>query len=239
MNLFTSEEIYVLASLLGREFIVGIEGRTLENNRSDLLGMFRKNYSDLESRGVFEYRMDGTLLIDHDVRRIIKVLNRADSVFVVSTDIKGKREKITYLSYDNQFCKLIDLDSKYSMEMINEFSFLSILDSFGVVIPSASVKTISIPLVDYKEIDSLYNSFNRNEADKYLTRLVSDLEAERMIRECLVSKSGSFVLKEYSKADSHLVPKNDLFLRVTSDHILRFSIDDGETVIVNIYKKED
>jgi hypothetical protein len=47
MNRFTSEELYVLASLMGREFIIGVEGKTLENYRSDLKGMLMNNYSDL------------------------------------------------------------------------------------------------------------------------------------------------------------------------------------------------
>jgi len=239
MNLFTSEELYVLASLLGREFIIGVEDRTLENNRSDLKGMFRRNFTDLESRGVFEYRLDGTLLIDRDVRKIIKILNKADNVFVVATDINGKREKVNYLSYSSQFCKLIDMGSRYSMEMVSEFSYRSILDSYGIVLPASPIKKISIPLGDYKEMDELYNSFSKNEADKYLSGIVQDMEAESLIRECMVTKSGSFVMKEYCKVDSHLVAKNDLILRFVGDYILYFSIDDGETVIVSIFKKGD
>ena len=239
MNLFTSEEIYVLASLLGREFIIGVEDRTLENNRSDLKGMFRRNYTDLESRGVFEYRLDGTLLIDRDVRKVIKILNKADNVFVVATDINGKHEKVNYLSYSSQFCKLVDMGSRYSMEIVNEFSFQSILDLFDVVLPASPVKKVSIPLGDYKEMDNLYNSFSTNEADKYLAGIVQDLEAESLIRECLVTKSGSFVMKEYRKADSHLVAKNNLILRFVGDYILNFSIDDGENVIISCFKKGD
>ena len=239
MNLFTSEEIYVLASLLGREFIVGVEDRTFEKNRSDLKGMFRRNYSDLESRGVFEYRMDGTLLIDHDVRNAIKVMNKADNAFVVATDVNGKHEKVNYLSYGNQFCKLEDLNSRYSLGMIDSFSYQSILDSYGIVLPSSLIKKISLPLANLIEINDMYNSFNTTEADKRLLDAIQDDEIVGLIRESFLKKSGMFVMKQYKKADCHLVMNNNLILRFVDDYILNFSIDDGETVIVNVCKGKE
>lgn len=239
MNLFTSEEIYVLASLLGREFIVGVEDRTFEKNRSDLKGMFRRNYSDLESRGVFEYRMDGSLLIDHDVRNAIKVMNKADNVFVVATDVNGKHEKVNYLSYGNQFCKLEDLNSRYSLGMIDSFSYQSILDSYGIVLPSSLIKKISLPLADLIEINDMYNSFNTTEADKRLLDVIQDDEIVGLIRESFLKKSGMFVMKQYNKADCHLVMNNNLILRFVDGYILNFSIDDGETVIVNVCKGKE
>ena len=69
--IFSSEELYVLASLLGREYLIGVEDKTLENSRSDLKGMFKRNYDDLEARGLFEYRIDGTLLVDREVKNSI------------------------------------------------------------------------------------------------------------------------------------------------------------------------
>lgn len=238
MNLFTSEELYVMASLLGKEFIIGVEGSTLENNISDLKGMFKKNYSELEAKGVFEYRIDGTLLVDRDVGKMINVLNKADNVFVVVADCNGKKEKANYLSYGELYCKLTEQGTQYLTEILDGFSYGSILEHYGISIPAAPVKKIDIGLNDFTAADSLYKSFNTEEADAYLSNLLEDPETEKLIRECLLNKNKAFVMKEYRRLGCRLVNVNELILKFTADHLLRFDINGADTVTVSIYRKE-
>ena len=235
MNLFTSEEIYVLSSLLGRDYVIGVEGNTLENNRSDLNTMFKKNFSELEYKGVFEYRIDGTLFIDRDVKKMVKVLNKADDIFVVVTDLSGKRKRVNFLCYGDIYCKLIDLGSRYMTEMMDSFSYESILDSYGISIPDNHVKDVSLSLSDLKTIDDLYKSFNVTEGDEHLSNLLSDTETENLIRDCLFKKSNAFVLKEYRRIGARLVNVNELILKFVNDHILRFYISGADTVNVRVY----
>ena len=238
MNLFTSEELYVLASLLGRDFIIGVEEKTYENNSSDLKGLFQKNYSALEARGVFEYRIDGTLLVDHDVKNAVKILNKADCVFVVVTNIRGSREKINFLKYGELYCRLTEKGSAYSLEVMEEFNYGSILDSFGIRLSGVPLKELCIPMTSLKEINDLYNSFSQSDADRMLAELIQDPGTEDLIRECLLRKNGSFVMKEYRRIRNTLSNNNSLILRITDDFILDFSVNDGINVMVRIYRKE-
>ena len=237
MNLFTSEELYVIASLLGKEFIIGVEGETFENNLSDLNSLFDRNFTGLESRGVFEYKIDGTLLIDREVNDMIKVLNKADDIFVVATDYAGKKERVDYLRYGELNCKLVDQGNRYLTEIVDGFSNKSILDSYGISLPESPVKNVSILLNDLKTLDGLYNSFNVKEADEYLSKLLSDTAIEELIRECVLKKSNVFVLKEYRRIGHRLVNVDKLILRFVKDYILKFCISGVDMVTVSIYRK--
>ena len=238
MSRFTSEELYVLASLMGLEFIIGVEDRTLENNRSGLEGLFRKNYQELEERGVFEYKIDGTLLVERDVRKSINVLNKSDQVLVVITDINGIREKINYLKYGNDYCKLTDKGSSYNLEIIDKFDIDSILSLYSIRVSDNQIKNLSLPVDSLKEISNLYNSFDENEAELMLSELIQDDGIKNDIRECLTKKNESFVLKEYKRIGNHMVNTENLILRFTDQYILSFSVADGKTVDVSIYQKE-
>lgn len=238
MNRFTSEELYVLASLMGREFIIGVEGKTLEDNMSDLKGMLMKNYSDLEARGLLEYRIDGTLLVDPEIRKIVKILNKADSVFVVSTDMHGAREKVNYLRYGNEYCKLIDKGTSYSAAVVDEFDSNSLLVLYGIQLSGEPLKKYSVPISFLTELSDMYNSFNGSEADAMLTEIINEPETEKMMHECLSHKNNSFVMKEYKRSGKHMVNVGNYILRYINDFVLSFSICDGDTVIMSIYRKE-
>lgn len=239
MNLFTSEELYVIASLLGKEFIIGVEGETLENNLSDLNSLFDRNFAGLESRGVFEYRIDGTLLIDREVNDLINILNKADDIFVVATDQTGKKEQVDYMRYGDLYCKLVDQGKSYLTEVLDGFSYKSILDSYGISLPDNPVKDVSFLLNDLKKLDDLYNSFNVKDADEYLSNLLSDTAAEGLVRECMLKKSNVFVLKEYRRIGCRLVNVDRLILRFVDDYILKFYISGVDTVTVSVYRKEN
>lgn len=238
MNRFTSEELYVLASLMGREFIIGVEGKTLENNRSDLKGMLMNNYSDLEVRGLLEYRIDGTLLVDPEIRKIVKILNKADDVFVVSTDINGVHEKVNYLKYGNEYCKLIDKGSSYMVEIVDEFDSNSLLGLYDIKFSGEPVKHFNIPISSLTELSDMYNSFDGSEADAMLSELIHEPETEQLMRECLSQKNNSFVMKEYKRSEKHMVNVSNYILRFIKDNMLSFSICDSDTVIMSIYRKE-
>ena len=237
--IFSSEELYVLASLLGREYLIGVEDKTLENSRSDLKGMFKRNYDDLEARGLFEYRIDGTLLVDREVKNSIKVLNKAETVYVIATDIRGKKEKVTFLQYRNSFCKIADNGRTYSSESTDTFDEKTIMDSFNIKYSNEPISVCSIPLNSLKEICELYSSFNETEAEELLSESVLDTDAKELIHRCLISKNYSFVMKGYRKNGNHLVNVNNLFLRFCNEYILSFSIKNNDNVIVNIYRKEN
>ena len=238
MRLFTSEELYVVSALLGAEFIVGVEGSTFENNRSDLKGMFQRNYSDLDNRGIIEYKIDGTLIVEREVRELVRVLNKADDVFVVITDCNGTTERVNYLSYEGSYCRLTVRGSQYLTEIIEGFSYESILDLYNISIPEKPIKEIRISLNDYKEIDSQYKSFNKEEADKYLSNVLRDAEAERLIRECMIRQNMYFILKEYRRVGGSLASSDDLILRFLDKEILKFSLSGSDTVVVRVYRKE-
>lgn len=238
MNLFTSEELYVLAALLGKEFIIGVEGATLEDNRSDLDSMFERYFSGLKSKGVFEYEIDGTLSIDHEVVDLVNVLNKAEEVFVVASDFQGKKERTKYMRYGDLYYKLSDKDALYSTNVLNGFSYDSILESYGICIPNGQLKKISIFLNDLKSVDELYKTFNNDEADDYLSNLLHDTEVETLIRKCLIKKADAFIIKEYKRFGSHLTNVNELILRFVDDYVLKFSINGLDSIIVSIYRKE-
>lgn len=239
MNLFTSEELYVIASLLGKEFIIGVEGETLNDNLSDLNSLFDRNFTGLESKGVFEYRIDGTLLIDCEVYDVINVLNKADDIFVVATDHAGKKEKVDYLRYGDLYCKLVDQGKSYLTEVIDGFSYKSIIDSYGISLPDSPIKNVSFLLNDLKKMDDLYNSFNVEEANEYLSNLLSDNAMEELVRECFIKKSNAFILKEYRRIGCRLVNVDKLILRFVKDYILKFYISGVDTVTVSVYRKEN
>lgn len=238
MRLFTSEELYVISSLLGAEFIVGVEGKTFENNRSDLKGMFQRNYSDLDNRGIIEYKIDGTLLVEREVRELVRVLNKADDVFVVITDRNGSTERVNYLSYEGSYCRLTVRGSQYLTEIMEGFSYGSILNSYNISIPEKPIKEIRISLNDYKEIDSQYKSFNKEEADEHLSNILQDAEAERLIRECMLRQNMFFILKEYRRIGGSLVSVDNLVLRFLDNYILKFCLIGTETIVVRVYRKE-
>ena len=239
MSHFTSEELYVLASLMGLEFIIGVEDRTLENNRSGLEGLFRKNYQELEERGVFEYKIDGTLLVERNVRKSINVLNKSDQVIVVITDIDGSREKTNYLKYGSDYCKLVDKGTSYNLEIVDEFDVDSILSRYRISISDNQIKNLNLSVDSLKEISNLYNSFDENEAEILLSELIQEDGVKAVIRECLTKKDGSFVLKEYKRNGNHMINTENLILRFTDQYILSFSVSDGKTVDVSIYQKEN
>lgn len=239
MITFSSEELYVLASLMGREYIIGVEGETLMKNAFDLQGLFTKYYSELEERGLFEYRMDGTLLLEHDIKKMIMTLNKADCVFVISTDINGYYEKVNYLSYKKECCRITDKGSIYSLEVLDSFDCDSIKNIYGVAFSGNPAKKFSIPLSSFKYICELFNSFNESEAVRLLSELLHDSENEYLLNHCLTTKKNMFVMKEYKRTGNRMVNINNLILRFIDGYILSFSICDGDTVLVNAYKKEN
>lgn len=239
MNLFTSEELYVLAALMGRDFIIGVEGKTLETNRSNLKELYKDCFFNLEARGVFEYKIDGTLLVDREVKSIIKVLNKADGVTVVYTDINGILEKTSFLKYADEYCRLIDRGTSYEAESINYYDIGSLLNAYGIKFSSDSQFKCTLPISSLVEIGELYNSFNQNEADCLLSELVPDKETMNLIRPCLLMKNRFFVLKEYKRIGNHMVVTENLLLRFAEDYILKFVINDGINVDILICQKEN
>ena len=241
MNLFTSDELYVLASLLGKEFIIGIEGRTLEENRARLPEMFEENFKSLESKGVFEYKIDGTLLIDREVRDSVARLNDADTVYLIATDRNGKKENVIYLGNKGSFCKLISEASRYALEMVDTVSYERILSDYGVVIPDSPSKCAEILLEDFKRLDRLYDSFNSKEADEFLMSVIDDADTAGLLRECLTKRNGFLVLKRFDRVDSHLVNNRDtlLMLRYINGRMIAFSVEGINTVKINIFEENN
>ena len=239
MNLFTSEELYVLASLMGLEFIIGVEDRTLESNRSSLDDLFKKYCKELEDRGVIEYKIDGTLLVERNIRKSINVLNKSDHAIVVVTDINGNREKANYLKYGSDYCKLTDKGTSYDLEIIKGFDINSILSRFNISLSGDCVKTLNLSIGSLKEISDLYNAFDQMEAERKLSELIQDISVKAVISECLIKKTKFFVLKEYKRSGNHMVNTDNLIMRFADQYMLSFSVGEGNTVKVSIYQKEN
>lgn len=238
MNTFTSEEMYVLAALMGRSFLIGVEGRSFENGNSDLEAMFRKNFSKLEQRGVFEYRINGTLFIDPELRTSFRVLNKAESVFVVVTDIRGYSEKVNFLQYKDYFCRLTEKSTTYTVESTEPFNQENILKSYLISLGSEKIKEIELPIDLLRQLSELYDSFDKAEADRLLSGTVQDTEIQTLISKCLLQKNGSFVMKEYKRIGSHLVNVNSMIMRFVDDYIIDFLGCGDSDVKLRIYQKE-
>ena len=236
MNTFTSEELYVLAALTRREFLIGVEGNTLEDNMADLRGLFKRNYAELEARGLVEYRMDGTLLLNREVRDSIRVLNKADSVVVVVANINGNRVKTHYLSYGNKVCRLTEDGPKYSLEIITDYDKESVLESCGIDLESSPVTELSIPLDTLNQLNESFSSFDEGEGSRILSGLTQDSRISSLMRDCMLKKNHSFVMKEYKKIGHHIVNTDNLILRFIGNNTIRFSVSDGTNVNVSIYE---
>ena len=236
MRFFSSKELYVLASLLGMEFLIGVEGNTFENNRAELRTLFRESYSQLEAKGIVDYKIDGTLYIDRDVRDIVELLNMADTVYLVATDHSGKLEKDNYLCRNNICCCLSETRSGYSVRKIDSIDTAVVLKEHNISWSKNTLAKMDVLLDDIRKLDGMYKSFNGMEADDYLAELVVDNDIRDLIRDCLIKKNDVFVMKKFVRKGSLLEMKEELILRFVKDCILSFSLIDIETVSITIYK---
>lgn len=235
MSVFSSAELYVLAALLGREFIFGVEGKTLEDNRSDLKDLYLKNFDHLQTRGLLEYRIDGTLLVDRESKENVKLLNEAENIILVETDLNNRFEKAHYFSLNDAFCKLTEEGLSYSLNRIDSFNEETLLDHYGININVDPVYSFSLPIITVKEVSDLYSSFAQTEGDNVLENVIEDPIVRNLIRGSLINKGNSFVMKKYKKVGRHIVNTDNLIMRFSNNYALRFSVNDGDTVIISIY----
>ena len=236
MRFFSSKELYVLASLLGMDFLVGVEGSTYDSNRSGLKNLFEENYSVLESKGIIDYKIDGILYIDRDVRESIELLNMADIVYLVATDRTGKLVKDNYFRRKDICCCLSETQSGYSVEKLDDINTDLIIQRYGIKMRRDAFFTTEISLEDMKRIDELYRTFNGIEADMYLSDLIAEDKIRVLIRECLMLKNKVFVLKKYEKQGSLLELKEQQILRFVQNFILSFSLKGLDTISITVYK---
>lgn len=239
MYSFTSEELYVLAAVLGREFLIGVENQTYESNLSGLKELYKSKFSSLEAGGVFEYRLDGTIIIDRDLRRIIGILNKAERVILISTDLKGKEEHVQYYNYADMYCKMALENYKYHPEITGKFSRESILEEYGVDLSVGPSGSARLSMSSLRRAYELYKSFESIEADNILQQSVPDDEVRLLIRDCLMTNNGFFVFKEYRKTGNRLIISDELIIRTIKDRLLVYEADDQNNVIVNNYRKEN
>ena len=239
MRSYSSSELYVLAALLGARFIIGVEKDTYDMNLGSLNDLFLQSYSSLESKGIIEYKLDGTLFMNHETLTSVRLLYQAEKVLQLTTNIHGEVERIDYLLNEEGCCYLKRELSGYSVDSVNEKSYESILMEYGINLTHDAYKQIDIDLNTLKYIADAYKSFNAKEADEYIISMTDDEELRNLIRQCISDKAKYFVLKEYSRKNECFIKERELFAKCVEDRILVFSLKDTSIVNIRIYKKEN
>lgn len=189
----SSGEIYVLAGLLQYNSVMGIENVTLHAWQSDLARHIRNTVSRLERKKLILCELNGKLLIDSRLHRIMECICEPNNVCILSGNLKSGKDSAMYvLEKGGEFMKISKLDEDtYKLVYYSEYNLGTVLTGYFQDIKKFELREKML-LEDAKYAQSMIQAFQTDKAAAYIRKCVSsDGAAQKLYR--LLSKMDGFI----------------------------------------------
>lgn len=227
----SSGEIYVLAGLLQYNSMIGIENVTLHAWQSDLDRHIKNTVSRLERKKLILCELNGKLLIDPHLHKMMECICEPNTVCIISGNLKSGKDSTMYvLEKDRRITTISKLDDDtYKLVCYSEYNLGTVLTGYFQDIKKFELREKML-LEDAKYAQSMIQAFQTDEATAYIRKCVSSNEAaQRLYR--LLTKMDCFIeIRVFKKRKSFYETIMCEIVSVADGHAISVELDENNVL---------
>ena len=239
----TSKDIYVLASLLKKEFVVGVEGLTLVQEIPFQREGIHFVVKSLEDRGLIKYELNGVLMVDPKIRYVMNMISDPAKVSMIRERGKKRKKQVEYRFYDKSGtvmltrdpiagCYEIKVDKPSSPEQTKEALESAFYEGKELICGE------TILLEELMLVKDYIKEFREASGREYLKNTVKNEISLDIIMEVLRGRGESVVVRNYERRGYRLELKDSLILVKTQDHTVKLMCENNVAVDIVIFGHE-
>ena len=236
----TSKDLYVLASLLKKEFIVGVEGLTLVQEipfqREGISFVVRS----LEERGLIKYDLNGILKVDPTIRYVIDMISDPKKVGMLHERGGQEKKQVEYRFYDREGTVSLVRDPQAGCYEISVGEAVS---------PEEDIKSLSesytggralafkenILLEELMLVKDYIKEFREVDGREYLKRTVHNGASLDVIMDILRGRGETIVVRQYDRKGYRLELEGIFILAESGGYGVKMNCEDNVIVEISIY----
>lgn len=242
----SSNEILILAALLGYESVFGIEEKVFSDENTDLKTLIHQHIQKLEQDKLIRYDLDGTLYIVSALRQAVDCICTADTVGLFSTNLKsGKKASVYIMEKESFVTTLMDWDHElYQIHLSDSIPLQDILPQEILTSKQCQMKEMML-FEEAERVHSLIESFNYDDAENQLKKHIQDDTASGLIAKILTGNCGYASIQIHKKGpklynsayNSLLVTVDDSTISLRSDEndVLFFEAQSPSWIVDHIH----
>ena len=196
----SSEEILIIAAMLGYESIFGVEDDVFSIAGFDMQSLVRRYVCQLERKKLLQYDLDGILYIVPELRQSIACLCNADTVGVFSTNLKsGKKTSVYIMEKEGRVASLEHFsDENYVIRLTDTIPPEEIIPR--EMLSSQHCEISEMMLFEEAEyVHRQIEAFNRGGAEACVQKHVKNDNTAKLIVKILTGNCGYMSVQIYRK----------------------------------------
>ena len=245
----SSNEILVLAALLGYDSVFGLKEDFIFDDKADVKSLIRQNVRRLERKRLIRYDLNGILYILPMLRKAICCMCDADVVGLFSTNLKSGKKASIYVIERNDVVVSLELlnDGKYLVQTTDEIPLKEIVP-YEIMTSHQCEINEKMLFEEAEYVHSQIESFNHEEAEKRIKKHVSNLEATSLIAKILTGNCGYMSVQVHRRSSVSLysavynallvaVDNSTISLIADENRILRFKATSPDEIVSQIHSQ--
>ena len=236
----SEKEIYVLASLMGKEFVTGITGRTENENRLIPKEEIRAIVNSLEKREWIRYDFNGVVAIASHIRYPLEILANPKSLLLISCPDDPDHGSDVYRFFSDS-CSVESRyhagTDRYEISVEKPISvedyYSALLMCYKMVAPSR--RSARIPASALLQVKELLRDNKEKAAREHIRQIIEDEDDADKLIKVIQGRYTPVIVKEYRRVGYRLVLMTSDILLGSENGRVRLRCENGNMVRYEIF----
>lgn len=239
-TMLATKDICILASLLNKDFVVGLTNLTLDPEMISQPELVKHLIQSLERRSLIRYDLDRTLWIDPRIRTAMDIISNPQRFHIIKEQGQGSVRSTKYIYYGNETRVELSQDklmdhydiSLYKTEKPETF-YEQIEKTY--LEDRISVSKESMMLEELLLAKEYIQDFREDKGSLYLSSLIKEQSSLQVILDILKGRGDSLIVRDYERKGFRLsLDKSSILLKLNNTSV-KLRCDDNVVVDIEIF----